>query len=140
MSRRQKKKQERKRLAKMGIPTKRELERMRLKEAKAAARERRKGMPTRKERERMAAESQNIASQLADLFDFEEVEEKEDKFDYDYFRSKAGATQDAGDGYNYIYHLFMLDVGSPGFWEHEFTKTEIMNGTGYGFNWARAYI
>ena len=52
MSIRQKKKQEKKRLEKMGILTKKELERLKIKEAKAAAREFRKSVPTRKERAR----------------------------------------------------------------------------------------
>ena len=73
MSRRQKKKQEKKRLAKIGILSQKEIQKQRLKEAKREARERRKGIPTRKEREKGI----ELAEKLSDLFENDTVEKTE---------------------------------------------------------------
>lgn len=133
MSRRQKKKQEKKRLAKMGILSQKEIQKQRLKEAKREARERRKGIPTRKEREK--------AKIIADWFtdDEEETTEVANKktYNYKYFISKPGAQTPAEDKYTYIAHLFLLDNGSSGDWNHTFTEDELYDGIGPGFTWAR---
>ena len=132
MSRRQKKKQEKKRLAEMGILSQKEIQKQRLKDAKREARERRKGIPTRKEREK--------AKIIADWFtdDEEETTEVSNKkiYNYKYFISKPGAQTPAPDGYTYIAHLFLLDNGSPEDWDHTFTEDELKNGEGSGFTWA----
>lgn len=133
MSRRQKKKQEKKRLAKIGILSQKEIKKQRLKEAKRSARENRKGIPTRKEREK--------AKIIADWFtdDEEETTEVSNKkiYNYKYFIGKQGAQTPAPDGYTYIAHLFLLDGGSPADWEHTFTEDELNDGNGSGFTWAR---
>lgn len=133
MSRRQKKKQEKKRLAKIGILSQKEIQKQRLKEAKRAAREHRKGIPTRKEREK--------AKIIADWFtdDEEETTEVSNKkiYNYKYFIGKPGAQTPSPDGYTYIAHLFLLDNGSPGDWDHTFTEDELKSGNGSGFTWSR---
>lgn len=133
MNRRQKKKQEKKRLAKMGILSQKEIQKQRLKESKRIARERRKSIPTRKEREK--------AKIIADWFtdDEEETTEVSNKkiYNYKYFIGKPGAQTPATDGYTYIAHLFLLDNGSPGDWDHTFAEDELKNGNGSGFSWAR---
>lgn len=133
MSRRQKKKQEKKRLAEMGILSQKEIQKQRLKEAKREARERRKSIPTRKEREK--------AKIIADWFtdDEEETTEVDNKkiYNYKYFIGKPGAQTPAPDGYTYIAHLFLLDNGSSGDWNNTFTEDELLSGNGYGFTWAR---
>ena len=137
MSRRQKKKQEKKRLAKIGILSQKEIQKQRLKEAKREARERRKGIPTRKEREKGI----ELAEKLSDLFENDTVETNEVTnkkiYNYKYFISKSGAQTPAQDGYTYIAHLFLLDDGSPADWEHTFTEDELNAGNGSGFTWAR---
>ena len=137
MSRRQKKKQEKKRLAKIGILSQKEIQKQRLKEAKRAARERRKGIPTRKEREKGI----ELAENLSDLFENDTVETNEvtnkKKYNYSYFISKQGAQTPAPDDYTYIAHLFLLDDGSPADWDHTFTEDELLSGNGHGFTWAR---
>ena len=126
MSRRQKKKQEKKRLAKIGILSQKEIQKQRLKEAKREARERRKSIPTRKEREK--------AKIIADWFT---DDDNKKIYNYKYFIGKSGAQTPAEDGYTYIAHLFLLDNGSPTDWEHTFTEDELKNGEGSGFTWAR---
>lgn len=137
MNRRQKKKQEKKRLAKMGILSQKEIQKQRLKEAKKAARERRKGIPTRKERERVL----ELAEQLSGLFETDTSETAKvvakKSYDYNYFIRKPGAETPAPDGYTYIAHLFLLDDGSPADWDYTFEERELMVGLGYGFTWAR---
>ena len=136
MSRRQKKKQEKKRLAKMGILSQKEIQKQRLKEAKREARERRKGIPTRKEREKGI----ELAEKLSDLLENDTVEttdvDNKKIYNYRYFISKPGAQTPAEDKYTYIAHLFLLDYGSTGDWEHTFTEDELKNGKGPGFTWA----
>ena len=137
MSRRQKKKQEKKRLAKIGILSQKEIQKQRLKEAKIAARERRKSIPTRKEREKAL----DLAEKLSDSFENDTVETNEvtnkKKYNYSYFIKKPGAETPAQDFYTYIAHLFLLDYGSPADWDHTFTEDELKTGNGYGFTWAR---
>lgn len=133
MSRRQKKKQEKKRLAKMGILSQKEIQKQRLKEAKREARARRKSIPTRKEREK--------AKIIADWFTDDEEETtdvvRKKIYNYKYFIKIPGAETPAEDKYTYIAHLFLLDKGSPGDWDHTFTEDELLSGEGAGFNWAR---
>ena len=137
MSRRQKKKQEKKRLAKIGILSQKEIQKQRLKEAKRVARELRKGIPTRKEREKGI----ELAEKLSDLFENDTVETNEVNnkkiYNYKYFINKPGAQTPATDGYTYIAHLFLLDNGSPADWDNTFTEDELLSGSGAGFTWAR---
>lgn len=167
MNRRQKKKQEKKRLAKMGIFSQKEIQKQRLKEAKRAARERRKGIPTRKAQTRIQElnealaeakeleEAKELAKEIADSFlvieeetiEEETIEEKEESevddvgiYDYDFF-AKFGGAQTPGDSrYPHILELFFYNDGSPEDWDHVFTEKEIAEGKGSGFEWARGNL
>lgn len=120
--------------AKKGWETRRKNEEAKKARSEAA----KKGWETRRAKQAQSVQG-NVYTTSASTTDTTAAVE-EATYDYDYFKQFPDSEDDAGDGYPYIYHLFVLDDDAPGDWDHMFTEDEIFKGKGSGFAWAAQKI